>query len=694
MLGSRALFITLLAFASSLGANAQFCGGAGYDVSSTMRDLSLVSGEYTFWVHPCGNVASTSDPQCAIPAEAPYGAMYCQRGAALEQTWVLSNWNATVAANQALWYASENGVTLEVANGDVCGAVGNYFRTTIIEFRCDASATTPVFVSASEPETCSYKAVINTASACRANGATAGNAVGSSFYSMECGAGRWDFSQLRNQDLHYDGEGFDYWMRMCAYVTNSTCDRVQPSSFCQKFDSDTAVPVDISDWNFTTPQLYTITPRGVDVTMREGDACGGQPRRATYSLQCNPRATRRPWISYVSEYQTCHYKAIIQTAAVCNGQNGPTRPFCGGAGYDLTALQGVDITAIYGNYEWNLHPCGVLSPWYTNQCLGMDAMLCQSELDHSTQYPLAKWDNTIANTTTWIAIDRGVSLYVPDSGASCGGVVRDTTINFRCNRTARAPWLQSVTETSMCFYVAEVHTEYACDLVGSTAGSDVGDSQWSDICGAGLVDLSPIRSQAGDLNWDSNVPVANDGHRYYLELCGTVNEPSCASVQPTMFCQVDKNSTAAWSLSNHRAGAVQKYTVTKDGIRISLSDGSNCGSLGNRTTDIDVICDGTYPAVITSLREIETCHYVVIVHGQCNQGVTPVYDSSSSSSLSGGAIAGIVIGSLVGAAILLAILFVFCCGASSRSKKGSNRFDEQEESRNTGSEMEMEGSTA
>jgi uncharacterized membrane protein YbjE (DUF340 family) len=63
---------------------------------------------------------------------------------------------------------------------------------------------------------------------------------------------------------------------------------------------------------------------------------------------------------------------------------------------------------------------------------------------------------------------------------------------------------------------------------------------------------------------------------------------------------------------------------------------------------------------------LQTCHYVAVVHGRCSRGSTEPWsstgrkdnggsadsNSSSSSKLSGGAIAGIVIGSIIGSLIL------------------------------------------
>jgi len=704
-MASRALFVAFVALASSIGINAQtnagFCGGAGYDVTASARDMSFVQGQWTYWVHPCGAVSASSDASCASPAEAPFGSMFCQRRNTNQDTFVLANYNETVARNQAKWYAVPNGVAMEVSNGEVCGAVGGFFRSATIEFRCDPSATTSQLIEVSEPETCWYKAVVATSSACSNIGATISNVVGSSFYSMQCGGGIFDFTSLRESDMHYDGPGFDYWLRMCGYVTAPQCAAVQPTSFCQKFDgNNNSAPIDISDWNFANAQLYTITPTGVDVVMREGDACGGQPRRATYSLQCNSRA-RRPWISFVAEYQTCHYKAVIQTSAVCTGTNNPVRGYCGGAGYDLSGLQGADLTLFDNDYEWTLHPCGIISPWYTGHCLDQQSMFCQSRRDGAGDYSLATWNRNVSGQATWVALENGVQLYVANSGGSCGGVIRDATINFICNRTAISPWFAKVSEPAMCWYVAEVHTEFACDSVSATAEMIPGSTFWSNQCGGGYMDVSDIRDENGDLGYDANPATPGSGHRFYLELCGQVNDPACASVQPTQFCQVDKNTSTAYSLARWEQDSVEKYTINENGFTMLLSNGSPCGGLGNRTTQIQVVCDGSRPAYVSSLREIETCHYVAVVHGRCQRGSTEPFStgpaqSSSSSKLSGGAIAGIVIGSIVGALILLAILFVFCCSAGMsglRKQKGTRRFDE-EESTNQQSEMEMEGSTA
>lgn len=143
-----------------------------------------------------------------------------------------------------------------------------------------------------------------------------------------------------------------------------------------------------------------------------------------------------------------------------------------------------------------------------------------------------------------------------------------------------------------------------------------------------------------------------------------------------------------------------------------------------------IVCDGTFPAIISTVREVEVCHYAAIVHGRCDYGSTEPFstrapavrtsssssssvrvtvssstgsssvastgalivdDSSKSSGLGGGAIAGIVIGSIVGGLILLAVLFVVCCGFGRTSKNSKfNEMERHEESRTAGDEVEME----
>lgn len=691
----------ILALLSCIGAVAQQCSGAGYDVSSAAtQDLYIFDSGFHWHIRPCGSVSNTT---CTSDPEALYGSMVCQIRPDGSAVYTVANWNQTVA-QQATWLAQPTGPIVTVANGERCGANSNYWRTLSINFECLASATTPVLVSVREPEVCSYIATVRTASACQNVGPTMQNVVGSTFTSTVCGAGYYDLSSLSREDMYYNGVGHDYWIRMCNYVSSSNCSSVQPTSVCQvENDRFNGTARDMSDWNPALNNKYTITPSGLSVEVRSGDDCGGfGQRRATYNLMCNPNVTR-PIVSYITEKTICKYDIYIQTPAVCTGTNAPSQGYCGGAGYDLTALQGLDLSVVSNGYTWWLHPCGVINVWETQACSGRNAMMCQQPTNNANGYLLASWDRTISTSATWMALSGGtggVQLYI-QTGESCGAQNRDTVIKFVCNETATGyPWFEKVEEPELCLYVAIVHTEHACDAVGSTADGSIGSTWESPLCGGGVYDLGMIRDEPADLVYDDNTTSSTSGYLYYVDLCGRVNNPACDSVQPTMVCQVDKSSGYAWSLSNRNDSTPSIYTRNNDGITMK-SEGYRCGDAAwPRTVTIKIVCDGTEPAVLTAIgeEEYEMCHYAFVVYGRCHLGLTPpigYYTSSSSSKLSGGAIAGIVIGSIVGALILLAILFFVCCGAASRggSKKGHSFGHQDDEQSNVEGEVEMEDST-
>lgn len=135
-----------------------------------------------------------------------------------------------------------------------------------------------------------YVAVIHTPSACTPVGPTMSNQIGSSFYSHQCGGGVFDLSSLGTKDLTYDSPRFLYWMRVCAFVNETRCASAQPSSFCQLGKSSTDTPVDVSDFNASVANLYTVTPVGLNIDLKSGESCQNMGlRQTTYHLVCNPK---------------------------------------------------------------------------------------------------------------------------------------------------------------------------------------------------------------------------------------------------------------------------------------------------------------------------------------------------------------------------------------------------------------------
>jgi len=741
-----------LLIASTSAQLSTFCGGAGYDVSSMIgRQFTQTFNGWTWTLAPCGAITQTFDAACFNDVDARYGSMMCQRNAANTSVYTIANWNTTVAQYGTQWVAIPNGVSMRVLNGEPCGAVGGLWREASIQFVCDATATTPVFVSVTEPETCWYVATIRTSAACSTVGPTMSNQVGSSWWSRQCGGGFYDLSALRTTDMNWDNVDYNYWVRVCANVNEARCSSIQPSSFCQLPKRADGLPLDVSDFNSSVADMYTVTPVGLDIDVKSGAACAGNGlRQATYHLRCNPRATT-PILSQVYEGPTCWYHAVIQTSAVCTGTNFPGMGYCGGAGYDLTELQTMDLvtTTTTGTvYNWYLHPCSTLSPWFTGACAGRNSMMCQESNSTKTSYNLASWNRTIAETATWMAITNGVQLYV-QTGDMCGALPRDVAIQFICDETARVPRFMNVTEAETCYYVAVVLTEAACDTYTPTAPHLPGSTYQDQACGGNYLDLSEIRDLNDDLVLDTNPADPTQGYLYFVEICGAVNTPRCSTVQPSMFCQVNKNSSVnTYSIARYEENQLIQYTINENGLSMKLQTGTPCGGIPRRAVTINIVCDNTWPAIMSSVREVETCHYAATIRARCDYGTTEPFSTrapgvissssttprpsstgqqptgqptvnptgnptgnptntpsnpssstgtvivddtnkSSSSGLSGGAIAGIVIGSIVGALVLLAIVFFLCCaGRSGKNSKFNEMNDHRDESQ-TG-ELEME----
>jgi len=293
---------------------AQTCAGAGYDVSAAAIDMSVVSSGYTWYLHPCGSVSTSVNPNCT--AHTP-GAMLCQTSGT--SVYVASVYNASVAS-AVQWVAlpNGNGVQYSIQDGDSCGA---FNRETTVQFVCNTTATTPWFQSVTEVETCWYTAVVHTSAACTATGNTGSHAVGSSFYDTVCGGSVYDLTAIHNYgDIRLDTNtssvtnGYYYYINMCGQVQNGNCSSLQPTSFCQTGKPSGAI-ASLANINSTTLALYTVNSDGVTLAIQDGTPCGGVPRRqASIRVICD--GTNPPALTAVTEVETCHYSA--QLHATCS----------------------------------------------------------------------------------------------------------------------------------------------------------------------------------------------------------------------------------------------------------------------------------------------------------------------------------------------------------------------------------------
>ena len=344
------------------------CGGGIYDLTSISNaDIigrSNTSTNTDLWgVRPCGPLSATN---CSS------GTSVCQIGG----NYPVARYNP--ALQITLWQYGGPGVLSEISqNGD--SGCTNQHRFANVTYVCNAAATTPIFISASEPVSCHYFLVIQTAAVCGvAFSVTLPAPVVYSSSSTgvagpvltSCQYAGYDLTSISGQDILFTSAPYAWAIRPCGVVTTpGYCN----GEFCQ---SNTV----ISNNNFTArgvnvgplwAQIQLNGQNGVAQYLQDGDACGDPngDREGTIVYLCNQTATT-PFIQSIQELTTCHYQAIIQTAAICaqvptaGVSHNPGTPIistqCGGGIYNLSTINGADIvgksnTSTNGD-RWAIRP--------------------------------------------------------------------------------------------------------------------------------------------------------------------------------------------------------------------------------------------------------------------------------------------------------------------------------------------------
>ena len=676
------------------------CVGAGYDLTAIGNaDYTLNNyNGYNWVVRPCGYI----DVGTCAP-----GASFCQSNN------VVSYFEPSL--NPILWQRVTNGVQLSVTDGAQCGSA-SYGRTGIVRFLCSETAYLPYFSQVNEVKTCTYVAIIETVLACQPPNPTLITAVGEPFASPMCGGGLFDLSSLNVNDLVWVGNGYTWFIRPCATVITSNCSSAQPTSFCQ-YSSGSAYSVANYVGSAATPTVYTLTSQngnnGLTMQIQDGTICANQfPRVGILNFVCDTTATTAVVTSVVeSAIIFCHYTATIRTSAVCgtplstnggttggNTQQAPTIsnmaitagyvPSCGGAGFDVSASNIDMFYQQYGGYTYYVHPCGNFQN--VMPCPAGTSM-CQAANDGSgSAYIASRWNTTIP--PQWLPTPNGVQMTIA-TGDGCGStaVNRYAVYNFVCDTSATTPQLSYVYEIEECHYEAYIATVQACTQYQALTQSNanVGAVFLSNTCGGGVFPLSTISGT----ELYQNASSATD-FSYVLRPCGNVQNPNCASIAPTSFCQYQGQpptisppyNAATWLTAN----TFNQWAVTSTGIVLTVQDGTVCSAISNapRTGIFNFVCNSTATtAWLQSVQEIEVCHYTATIHTNlvcpnmlliATSTPPPVYNpssstgtnnnnngggggtvnSSTSNSLSGGKLAAAIVVPIIGALLLACLCFV------------------------------------
>ena len=172
-------------------------------------------------------------------------------------------------------------------------------------------------------------------------------------------------------------------------------------------------------------------------------------RQGAIYFLCNETATE-PFLQSVTEGPTCHYTALVQTAAACGVSTADAHQpglsvlstQCGGGIYSLSSLS-ADITGsnLAGN-NWTVNLCGPITSvaacagWSTCQ---WGATYANVLTNYSTQYPIV-----------YTFTQQGVEQIIQDGRANCYGTntQRFTNVSLICDTTATTPVMVDVVEVS------------------------------------------------------------------------------------------------------------------------------------------------------------------------------------------------------------------------------------------------------
>ena len=624
------------------------CGG-DYDLDFlSQQDLvyTPVNSGFSYALRPCCVVANA---QCQAHNNTQ-SSMMCQTQQGSSTTFDLAIYDPTVVS----YTPTLQGISMYLSDGDFCAATG-VNRSLTLNINCQPGplGDQAKLLSVVEANTCQYVATVTTNQVCRV-----GRPNGF------CGSANYDFSLAGGVDYQWtsaDGQ-YTYYFQPCGSVSNPQCNSstaAQGSMMCQQVQG-TGTAYDIAFYDSNLVSWYKLASGGMQLFVQDGTSCGGSGylRALTVNFVCGAS----PALNNVTETTTCNYVAFVTTPQACSpvgaGQSTgvmlsypsstgaysyETPSTCGGP-YNLAPLTTQDLSYTSQGYVWYLRPCGAVS---NSNCTAAAAavgtanwMLCQDSQSGSGTYDASLYTPYQAS---YFPIRNGVIMQVAD-GAVCGTLgSRVTRVLFMCNASATSAYIYNITESPECTYNVYVYTNLTCPVAATTCG------------GAGY-DLSAL-TRRGDLQLVN----ASSGYNWYFSPCSIVQNSACQANPDTadaMMCQVAAGSNSTYDVAVY-APQLTQWTALSNGVQMQIQDGaSSDGYDFERLLTVNFVCGQSGGYQFVSMYEATLCSYVA----QINTGLacSALQTSSSSSTLSGGAIAGIVIGVLVAAACLGALAVAAC----------------------------------
>ncbi|KAM9704645.1 cation-independent mannose-6-phosphate receptor [Menidia menidia] len=492
---------------------------------------------------------------------------------------------------------------LQYSGGQLCPD-GQRNRTSVIRFKCDKDKVDSRPTLISEIEDCVYTFLWLTAAACPLSSTQHGDCR----VSNPATGNLFDLNPLMKEGGYtvYDHQDHRRMFRLniCGNVTNSGCS--PGTAMCIK-DAETAVSGGL------VSRKLSYRDQVLELLYEGGSPCSANPNlkhKTIINFICRPShmAAAPPEPVHIdSDSETCthffsfHTPLVCEEPVKCSVQNGSSL-------IDLTPL--IHVSGYYTATDEDVDDSDESPDFYINVCQPLNpipgvtcppgAAVCMDP-DHGPPVDIGRTTSGLEMNS----VTGEVSITYRSSTQCAADPAQNytSTIVFTCQRGLELGSPQML-RLQGCVYVFEWATPLLCSDATQTKGCELTDSQ--------LQFTFNMATLSGEVQVKGNSSV------YRINVCGSVNEPSCGQ---SAVCQVSGSGfgQSAFSFGNIKAMKMD-FKHEEQAVLMQYGGGDPCPTV---TTE-DELCVFPFTFMDQSYKECTTDGRT---DGKKWCATTPTYDT-------------------------------------------------------------------
>ncbi|XP_076467139.1 cation-independent mannose-6-phosphate receptor-like [Babylonia areolata] len=503
--------------------------------------------------------------------------------------------------------AEDGTISLRYIGGSVChrGTPQEARRSMRISLFCSHVEGTPQFLG--ESDNCEYTFSWSTPSACPLQ-RSQGDAckVSDPLYNFQ-----FDLTPLRKSGLDYAVPGGDYTFKLnvCGPL-QSPPDECKGMGACQ---TGSSLPAPVAAGKPSSKLIYDTGELSLVYDDGKPNCHGKYTRKSIITFLCDHSkkgANSEP--QYLQELEDCTYTFVWPTALACPPHGVVdctyTDPKTGNH-YDLSGLSltGANYVKPYGDISYIINVCRSLVHRKGETC-PFNSAAC---MINSTETDLKKKYQSLGQVSTNpVGMEEGQLVIRYNNGAACSkGGNMSTLIILSCPTTPSTveagPSSHFVRDYCQNGFVWT--TSAACPVEsGSSEGGAIvqGSCKATNPVSHYEFDLSPLRKTSGAYKMNDR-----QGHYFYINVCGAVDNATCSDSGSAGSCQVEINGEER-SFNAGNMNANLRY-LRNGVLMLNYSGGDVCHHNNvPRTSIINFIChQGAGNGVPTYVDNSDGCVY-------------------------------------------------------------------------------------